>query len=93
MSLQARERWSEVVLAPRLRETVTRLNPTLSPAETDAVVAKVAGYGHQSLVEQMAMRTRSNPDINPDTGSMLGMGGVSASRSVPASSRTPRKQH
>ena len=49
--------------------------------------------GHQSLVEQMAMRTRSNPDINPDTGSMLGMGGVSASRSAPASSRTPRKQH
>lgn len=49
--LAARERWPEVVLAPRLKEAVARLNPALSPAEADAVVAKVAGYGHQSLVD------------------------------------------
>lgn len=49
--LAARERWSEVVLAPRLQEAVARLNPALSVAEVDAAVAKVAGYGHQSLVD------------------------------------------
>lgn len=49
--LAARERWSEVVLAPRLQEAAARLNPALSVAEVDAVVAKVAGYGHQSLVD------------------------------------------
>jgi Mn-containing catalase len=38
---------------------------------------------HKSAVEQMAMRTRSNPDVNPETGVSLGMGG--------ASSRSPRQ--
>ena len=47
---------------------------------------------HKSAVEQMAMRTRSNPDVNPDTGAGLGMGGASAP-STPSSSRSPRKQH
>lgn len=49
--LAARERWSEVVLAPRLQAAVTRLNPALSTTEVAAVAAKVAGYGHQSLVD------------------------------------------
>ncbi|MDX9765644.1 MAG: type I restriction endonuclease, partial [Chiayiivirga sp.] len=49
--LQARERWSEVVLAPQLQAAARRLNPDISPAEVDAVVAKVAGYGHQSLID------------------------------------------
>ncbi|MEB2314826.1 MAG: type I restriction endonuclease [Xanthomonadaceae bacterium] len=47
----ARERYAEVVLAPRLREAATRLNPTLVPTEVDEVVAKVASYGSQSLVD------------------------------------------
>ena len=49
--LDARERWSEVVLAPRLQAAVQRLNPELSSAEVDMVVSKVAGYGHQSLID------------------------------------------
>ena len=35
---------------------------------------KLAGK-ERSAVEQMAMRTRSNPDINPETGANLGMPG------------------
>lgn len=38
---------------------------------------------HKTVVEQMAMRTRSNPDVNPDAGASLGTGG--------ASSRSPRQ--
>ncbi len=49
--LDARERWSEVVLAPRLQEAVKRLNPALTATEVDAAVAKAAAYGHQSLVD------------------------------------------
>jgi hypothetical protein len=49
--LEARERWSEVVLASRLQVAVARLNPALTPTEVEAVVAKVTGYGHQSLVD------------------------------------------
>lgn len=44
---------------------------------------------HKSAVEQMAVRTRSNPDVNPDTGASLGMSGASSS----STSRSPRKQH
>jgi type I restriction enzyme R subunit len=47
----ARERYSEVVLAPRLRAAVARLNPGLSGYEVDEVTAKVASYGSQSLVD------------------------------------------
>ena len=46
-----RERFSEVVLAPRLRVAVVRLNPALPAAQVDQVVAKVASYGSQSLVD------------------------------------------
>lgn len=47
----SRERYADVVLAPRLREAVSRLAPELSPAEADEVAAKVASHGAQSLVE------------------------------------------
>jgi type I restriction enzyme R subunit len=46
-----RERWSDVVLAGRVRAAVARLNPGLAPAEADAAVAQLAGYGAQSLVD------------------------------------------
>lgn len=46
-----RERWSDVVLSGRLRAAIVRFNPELPPAQVDEVVAKVAGYGHQSLVD------------------------------------------
>jgi type I restriction enzyme R subunit len=46
-----RERYADVVLAPRLRDAVLRLAPDLSPAEVDEVVAKVASYGSQSLID------------------------------------------
>ncbi|MFC5571125.1 type I restriction endonuclease subunit R [Lysobacter yangpyeongensis] len=47
----ARERWSEVVLAPRLRDAVVRLNPGLAASEVDLAVAHVSGYASQSLVD------------------------------------------
>lgn len=47
----ARARYSDVVLAPRLREAVQRLNPRLTAAEIDEAVDKLAGYGAQSLVD------------------------------------------
>lgn len=47
----ARERWSEVVLAPRLREAVARLNPGMAGAEIDVAVARLSSYGAQSLVD------------------------------------------
>jgi type I restriction enzyme R subunit len=47
----ARARYSDVVLAPRLREAVVRLNPGLAAAEVDEAVDKLAGYGAQSLVD------------------------------------------
>ncbi|MBS0456693.1 MAG: type I restriction endonuclease subunit R [Proteobacteria bacterium] len=48
---QARARYSEVVLTPRLREAVHRLSPELPATEVDAVVAKIASFGAQSLVD------------------------------------------
>ena len=50
-SENARERWSDVVLASRLREALARLNPGLSSVTVDAAVARLAGYGAQSLVD------------------------------------------
>lgn len=47
----AHDRWSDVVLAPRLREATIRLNPQLPASDVDAVVMKIAGYGHQSLID------------------------------------------
>jgi type I restriction enzyme R subunit len=47
----ARERYSDVVLASRLREAVLRLNPGLPAAEIDEAVDKLAGYGAQSVVD------------------------------------------
>jgi len=46
----ARARYSDVVLAPRLREAVLHLNPELTAAKTDEAVDKLSGYGAQSLV-------------------------------------------
>lgn len=48
---EARGRYSEVVLVPRLRQAVARLNPALSADQVDQVVAKLATYGSQSLVD------------------------------------------
>ena len=47
---------------------------------------------HRSAVEQMATRTRSNPDVNPETGATLGRSGARATRSpTTASPRSPRQ--
>lgn len=46
-----RERWSDVVLPRRVRAAAARLNPGLAPADVDAAVAQLAGYGAQSLVD------------------------------------------
>ncbi|QRP64186.1 type I restriction endonuclease subunit R [Rhodanobacter sp. FDAARGOS 1247] len=46
-----RARYSDVVLASRLREATVRLNPELTAAEVDEVVDKLTGYGAQSLVD------------------------------------------
>jgi len=46
-----RERYADVVLSPRLRDAVLRLAPELALTEVDDVVAKVASYGSQSLVD------------------------------------------
>ena len=48
---EARRRYSDVVLAPRLRDAVVALNPTLSEKEVDQAVTLVAGYGSQSVVD------------------------------------------
>ena len=50
-ALEARSKYAEVVLKPRLKGAVVRLNVGLTAAEIDAAVAKVAGYGSQSLVD------------------------------------------
>ena len=50
-SSSERERYADVVLAPRLRDVVTRLSPELTAAEVDEVVTRVATYGSQSLVD------------------------------------------
>lgn len=49
------------------------------------------GSEHKNAVEQMAMRTRSNPDINPETGSTLGMSGASRRVGESPGSRQPSK--
>ena len=49
--LAARERYADVVLDPLLRAAVSRLAPDLAATEVDEVVAKVASYGSQSLVD------------------------------------------
>lgn len=49
--LDARRRYSDVVLLPRLREAVTRLNPQLSASEIYEAVLRVSAYGAQSMVE------------------------------------------
>lgn len=48
---EARRRYSDVVLTPRLRVAVVSLNPNLSEKEVDQAVALVAGYGSQSVVD------------------------------------------
>ena len=48
---EARSRYSEVVLTPRLRDAVGRLNPSLTATEADEAVTKLAAYGAQSLVD------------------------------------------
>ena len=48
---EARSRYSDVVLEPRLRAAVERLNPGLSPGEVDEAVGKLATYGGQSVVD------------------------------------------
>ena len=48
---EARRRYSDVVLVPRLRDAVATLNPTISEKEVDQAVALVAGYGSQSVVD------------------------------------------
>ena len=48
---EARRRYSDVVLVPRLRDAVATLNPTITEKEVDQAVALVAGYGSQSLVD------------------------------------------
>ncbi len=48
---EARERYSDVVLSSRLRAAIVKLNPSLAAAEADEAVARLAGYGAQSLVD------------------------------------------
>lgn len=48
---EARGRYSEVVLAPRLRDAVVRLNEGLTGDEVEETVTKLALYGAQSLVD------------------------------------------
>lgn len=49
--MNARERYSDVVLAGHLREAITRINENLRGQEIDAVVTKLTGYSHQSLID------------------------------------------
>lgn len=48
---EARSKYVEVVLLPRLREAVVRLNPGVSHATFDEALAKVQLYAAQSLTE------------------------------------------
>ena len=50
-AFEARQRYSDVVLAPQLRTAVHKLSPGLSEAEADEVVRKLATYGAQSIVD------------------------------------------
>jgi type I restriction enzyme R subunit len=46
-----RAKYSDVVLASRLRDAAARLNPELTATEVDEVVDKLSAYGAQSLVD------------------------------------------
>ena len=48
---EARSRYSDVVMAPRLRDAITRLNPILGHAEVEQAVVRLADYGAQSIVD------------------------------------------
>ena len=48
---EARARYSDVVLTPRLRAAIERLNPGLNSGEIDEALTKVATYGAQSIVD------------------------------------------
>mgnify|MGYP000352285634 CR=1 FL=1 len=48
---EARAKFSEVVLTPRLRPAVARLNPSLSAAEVDDAVSRLATYSNQSVID------------------------------------------
>jgi type I restriction enzyme R subunit len=48
---EARARYSDVVLTPRLRTAIERLNPGLNSGEIDEALTKVAMYGAQSIVD------------------------------------------
>jgi len=50
-SHEARSKYIEVVLLPRLRPAIERLNPVASPATVDDALAKVQFFAAQSLVE------------------------------------------
>lgn len=47
----------------------------------------------RSAVDQMAARTRSNPDINPQTGASLGMLGEARGKRANVASPEPAKRH
>lgn len=47
----SREKYSEVVLKPRLREAVMRLNDDMSADEAEEVVSRLSLYGSQSLLD------------------------------------------
>lgn len=48
---EARARYSDVVLTPRLRVAIERLNPELTSSEIDEGVNRLAMYGAQSIVD------------------------------------------
>lgn len=48
---EGRSKFSEVVLADRLRAAIQRLNPDLSGEEIDQAVALLAGYSSQSVID------------------------------------------
>lgn len=48
---EPRRRYSDVVLAPRLREAAARLNPSITAKEVDLAVSAVTGYASQSIVD------------------------------------------
>ncbi|MFN4054074.1 MAG: type I restriction endonuclease subunit R, partial [Alishewanella aestuarii] len=50
-SSQDRERYSEVVLASRLRAALEKFNPTCSASEINEALTKISGFGSQSIVE------------------------------------------
>jgi Mn-containing catalase len=59
----------------------------------DGIPAVKLSGKEREAVEQMAMRTRSNPDINPETGAGLGMGGAGQARTRPNAGDTRTQRH